>query len=173
MVTLAWACLQCVTFLQVRHLQGHCMGPQGCVAGTDHQMLGEASLEQPWAGGGGVRWGVGAVFCRWFDSECLSYKANMESCEGVGVCSVDPAEALALTKRPVFPGRCVSCHLGTELTFNYNLDCLGNEKTVCRCGASNCSGFLGDRPKVKARLPSSPADVSILDVYEHDPFSEK
>uniref|UniRef100_A0A7N6BFB0 Nuclear receptor binding SET domain protein 2 n=1 Tax=Anabas testudineus TaxID=64144 RepID=A0A7N6BFB0_ANATE len=36
---------------------------------------------------------------------------------------------------------------GTELTFNYNLDCLGNEKTVCRCGSSNCSGFLGDRPK--------------------------
>ncbi|KAJ8281435.1 hypothetical protein GJAV_G00067660 [Gymnothorax javanicus] len=36
---------------------------------------------------------------------------------------------------------------GTELTFNYNLDCLGNEKTVCRCGAPNCSGFLGDRPK--------------------------
>lgn len=42
----------------------------------------------------------------------------------------------------------VLCPLtGTELTFNYNLDCLGNEKTVCRCGASNCSGFLGDRPK--------------------------
>ncbi|XP_076830304.1 histone-lysine N-methyltransferase NSD2 [Brachyhypopomus gauderio] len=46
----------------------------------------------------------------------------------------------------------------TELTFNYNLDCLGNEKTVCRCGAPNCSGFLGDRPKmapaseVKAKL---------------------
>ncbi|XP_063040115.1 histone-lysine N-methyltransferase NSD2 [Engraulis encrasicolus] len=36
---------------------------------------------------------------------------------------------------------------GTELTFNYNLDCLGNEKMVCRCGAPNCSGFLGDRPK--------------------------
>ncbi|XP_067323033.1 histone-lysine N-methyltransferase NSD2 [Anolis sagrei] len=36
---------------------------------------------------------------------------------------------------------------GTELTFNYNLDCLGNEKTVCKCGAPNCSGFLGDRPK--------------------------
>lgn len=37
--------------------------------------------------------------------------------------------------------------VGTELTFNYNLDCLGNEKMVCRCGAPNCSGFLGDRPK--------------------------
>ncbi|XP_063313745.1 histone-lysine N-methyltransferase NSD2 isoform X1 [Pelobates fuscus] len=36
---------------------------------------------------------------------------------------------------------------GEELTFNYNLDCLGNEKTICRCGAPNCSGFLGDRPK--------------------------
>ncbi|KAM9330334.1 histone-lysine N-methyltransferase NSD2 [Gastrophryne carolinensis] len=36
---------------------------------------------------------------------------------------------------------------GDELTFNYNLDCLGNEKRVCMCGAPNCSGFLGDRPK--------------------------
>uniref|UniRef100_UPI00358EDF5A histone-lysine N-methyltransferase NSD2 isoform X2 n=1 Tax=Myxine glutinosa TaxID=7769 RepID=UPI00358EDF5A len=35
----------------------------------------------------------------------------------------------------------------TELTFNYNLDCLGNEKTACKCGAPNCSGFLGERPK--------------------------
>lgn len=46
---------------------------------------------------------------------------------------------------------------GTELTFNYNLDCLGNEKTVCRCGAPNCSGFLGDRPKVSPLPRSSPA----------------
>ncbi|XP_069482744.1 histone-lysine N-methyltransferase NSD2-like isoform X3 [Ambystoma mexicanum] len=36
---------------------------------------------------------------------------------------------------------------GVELTYNYNLECVGNDKTVCRCGASNCSGFLGDRPK--------------------------
>nr|XP_032806735.1 histone-lysine N-methyltransferase NSD2-like isoform X4 [Petromyzon marinus] len=39
---------------------------------------------------------------------------------------------------------------GTELTFNYNLDCLGNEKTICKCGAPNCSGFLGVRPKTAA-----------------------
>lgn len=35
-----------------------------------------------------------------------------------------------------------------ELTFNYNLDCLGNGRTECHCGAANCSGFLGVRPKV-------------------------
>ncbi|XP_048186238.1 histone-lysine N-methyltransferase NSD3 isoform X3 [Perognathus longimembris pacificus] len=36
---------------------------------------------------------------------------------------------------------------GMELTFNYNLDCLGNGRTACHCGADNCSGFLGVRPK--------------------------
>lgn len=41
-----------------------------------------------------------------------------------------------------------SCVLGMELTFNYNLDCLGNGRTVCHCGSDNCSGFLGVRPKV-------------------------
>ncbi|XP_051540016.1 histone-lysine N-methyltransferase NSD3-like isoform X1 [Myxocyprinus asiaticus] len=35
----------------------------------------------------------------------------------------------------------------TELTFNYNLDCLGNGRTSCHCGAENCSGFLGVKPK--------------------------
>ncbi|XP_062870295.1 histone-lysine N-methyltransferase NSD3 isoform X2 [Trichomycterus rosablanca] len=35
----------------------------------------------------------------------------------------------------------------TELTFNYNLDCLGNGRTTCHCGSENCSGFLGVRPK--------------------------
>ncbi|XP_067857282.1 histone-lysine N-methyltransferase NSD3 isoform X2 [Heptranchias perlo] len=39
---------------------------------------------------------------------------------------------------------------GSELTFNYNLDCLGNGKTVCKCGAPNCSGYLGVRPKTAA-----------------------
>lgn len=35
------------------------------------------------------------------------------------------------------------------MTFNYNLECLGNEKKACVCGAENCSGFLGVRPKVQ------------------------
>nr|XP_014064670.1 unnamed protein product [Salmo salar] len=47
---------------------------------------------------------------------------------------------------------------GTELTFNYNLDCLGNEKTVCRCGAPNCSGFLGDRPKTSGFQVAEPKE---------------
>lgn len=41
-----------------------------------------------------------------------------------------------------------TCVQGVELNFNYNLECLGNGKTVCKCGAPNCSGFLGVRPKV-------------------------
>nr|CAH7733445.1 unnamed protein product [Callosobruchus chinensis] len=35
----------------------------------------------------------------------------------------------------------------TELTFNYNLECIGKEKKVCRCGAPNCSGFIGVKAK--------------------------
>lgn len=56
--------------------------------------------------------------------------------------------------RPVF-AQCLCCWvvflrmLGMELTFNYNLDCLGNGRTECHCGAENCSGFLGVRPKVR------------------------
>ncbi|XP_033756392.1 histone-lysine N-methyltransferase NSD2-like [Pecten maximus] len=41
---------------------------------------------------------------------------------------------------------------GSELTFNYNLECLGNDKTACCCGAPNCSGFLGVRPKTAAAV---------------------
>jgi hypothetical protein len=32
---------------------------------------------------------------------------------------------------------------GTELTFNYNLECAGLDKKPCMCGAPNCSGFIG------------------------------
>lgn len=43
---------------------------------------------------------------------------------------------------------------GTELTFDYQLDTLGNEKKACLCGAPNCSGFLGEKPK-QGKLVSS------------------
>ncbi|XP_009891995.1 PREDICTED: histone-lysine N-methyltransferase, H3 lysine-36 and H4 lysine-20 specific [Charadrius vociferus] len=46
----------------------------------------------------------------------------------------------------------VNIKAGTELTFNYNLECLGNGKTVCKCGAPNCSGFLGVRPKSQPNI---------------------
>ncbi|XP_018652068.1 putative set domain protein [Schistosoma mansoni] len=35
--------------------------------------------------------------------------------------------------------------VGEELTFNYNFVALGQERLNCRCGASNCVGFLGAR----------------------------
>lgn len=38
--------------------------------------------------------------------------------------------------------------MAQEITFNYQLDTLGKTKVVCKCGAANCSGFLG--AKVKA-----------------------
>lgn len=35
----------------------------------------------------------------------------------------------------------------SEVTFNYNLECVGKEKQVCKCGAQNCSGFIGLKAK--------------------------
>ncbi|KAG1681815.1 Histone-lysine N-methyltransferase NSD2 [Nymphon striatum] len=35
----------------------------------------------------------------------------------------------------------------TELTFNYNLRCIGDKKIKCECGAPNCSNYIGVRPK--------------------------
>uniref|UniRef100_A0A182PST2 Histone-lysine N-methyltransferase n=1 Tax=Anopheles epiroticus TaxID=199890 RepID=A0A182PST2_9DIPT len=34
---------------------------------------------------------------------------------------------------------------GEELTFNYNLESLGNNKRVCLCGATKCSGYIGEK----------------------------
>lgn len=42
---------------------------------------------------------------------------------------------------------------GSELTFNYNLDCRGNEKMQCRCNSENCSGYIG-LPVKNAKKPS-------------------
>lgn len=32
---------------------------------------------------------------------------------------------------------------GSEVTFNYNLLCVGTDKKKCNCQAANCSGFIG------------------------------
>lgn len=42
-----------------------------------------------------------------------------------------------------------------ELTFNYNLHCVGNRRTSCNCGADNCSGFLGVQPTVRTSASSN------------------
>ncbi|KAJ8261093.1 hypothetical protein COCON_G00168160 [Conger conger] len=68
-----------------------------------------------------------------------------------------------------------------ELTFNYNLDCLGNGRTSCRCGAENCSGFLGVQPKSavviekeekarNARLKPKKRKVKVESRQTHDYF---
>uniref|UniRef100_T1J8Q7 Histone-lysine N-methyltransferase n=1 Tax=Strigamia maritima TaxID=126957 RepID=T1J8Q7_STRMM len=44
---------------------------------------------------------------------------------------------------------------GTELTFNYYLDCLANEKRPCNCQAPLCSGFIGIRPKISTNGSTS------------------
>ena len=41
------------------------------------------------------------------------------------------------------------------MTFNYNLDCLSNERAVCKCGAKTCSGFIGARSKVNKKTYSN------------------
>lgn len=44
---------------------------------------------------------------------------------------------------------CRDIPAGTELTFDYQLDSLGNERKQCLCGSKNCSGFLG----LKSKMP--------------------
>lgn len=52
---------------------------------------------------------------------------------------------------------CVVFPAGTELTFNYNLHCVGNRRSSCHCGSDNCSGFLGVQPTVSAPPSGDPA----------------
>ncbi|XP_065317367.1 histone-lysine N-methyltransferase NSD2-like isoform X2 [Gordionus sp. m RMFG-2023] len=57
---------------------------------------------------------------------------------------------------------------GSELTFNYNLDCLGNEKKKCKCGATNCSRFMGVRPPKKV-----PEKVSLVSTITNSNSTSK
>ena len=36
---------------------------------------------------------------------------------------------------------------GSELTFNYQFEAMGEVKQACLCGAKNCSGYIGEKPK--------------------------
>lgn len=40
----------------------------------------------------------------------------------------------------------------TELTFNYNLECLGSSKKICHCGSERCSGFIGSKYKENVNI---------------------
>ena len=53
---------------------------------------------------------------------------------------------------------CVDIAAGTELTFDYHLDSLGNEKKQCLCGSKNCSGFMGLK---SAKVTASAGDGAL------------
>lgn len=89
-----------------------------------------------------------AMFSFFLRFVCVNFYTPVENFFSTSLSISSPSfSPLPSSPSPLYP----SPAAGTELTFNYNLDCLGNEKTVCRCGAPNCSGFLGDRPKVRER----------------------
>ncbi len=56
------------------------------------------------------------------DPNCITQKWTVNGDTRVGL----------FTLRDVEPG--------TELTFNYQLECVGTTKKKCLCGAKNCSG---------------------------------
>lgn len=49
---------------------------------------------------------------------------------------------------------------GTELTFDYHLDSLGNDMKKCLCGSKNCSGFLGVK-SIKVVPSSEPSRLKV------------
>ncbi|KAK4875319.1 hypothetical protein RN001_011741 [Aquatica leii] len=62
----------------------------------------------------------------------------------------------------------------SELTFNYNLECIGKEKKICKCGASNCSGFIGvkvkdeSQKKIKKSSSIRKKKVLVSEVLKND-----
>ncbi|KAG7170657.1 histone-lysine N-methyltransferase Nsd1-like [Homarus americanus] len=76
--------------------------------------------------------GVGSHFVLWFrfmnhscQPNCETQKWTVGGDTRVGLFAIEDIPA------------------GFELTFNYNLQCVGTEKKRCCCGAPNCSGFIG------------------------------
>jgi hypothetical protein len=42
------------------------------------------------------------------------------------------------------------------LTFDYQMEFVGNKKTACFCGTAKCSGLIGEKPKEEKR-PQQPS----------------
>lgn len=53
---------------------------------------------------------------------------------------------------------------GEELTFNYKFETVGNakEKKACLCGAKNCSGWIGEKPKDQSQLAKNANGLFML-----------
>ncbi|XP_017768211.1 PREDICTED: uncharacterized protein LOC108556555 [Nicrophorus vespilloides] len=49
----------------------------------------------------------------------------------------------------------------TELTFNYNFQCVGEEKKECRCGAPSCSGFIGAKKSADVKKQKKPSSIKV------------
>ena len=49
---------------------------------------------------------------------------------------------------------------GTELTFNYQFETVGDDKKKCMCGAANCSGLIGEKPQNKEKEEKKVAKMS-------------
>lgn len=54
---------------------------------------------------------------------------------------------------------------GTELVFNYNLATIGDTKVECKCGSSNCAGYIGAKNLGKVNSKSTKVKI-IWNVYE-------
>ena len=49
---------------------------------------------------------------------------------------------------------------GSELTFNYQFESMGDQKKLCLCGAKNCSGYIGEKAhKLKKVLTPKNGDL--------------
>eukprot|EP01133_Synstelium_polycarpum_P008447 gene8447-9937_t len=56
---------------------------------------------------------------------------------------------------------------GTELTFDYNYERFGTSKQKCYCGASNCRGYLGEKPPSTPKPPPPPKVIKVSFYEDH------